>query len=312
MTISECAELLKRNDNYLILTHVRPDGDSLCSSAALCSALRRMGKTAVLFRNPETTDSYQGYVEPFLGETPENAFVIAVDVADVTMFPKGWEGNCNLAVDHHPKNPGYAEMTLVDGTKASCGEIVMILIETLTGALTKEEANLLYVAVSTDSGCFCYGNTTAETLRAGGHLIDCGAENGRLNKDLFRSYSFSRIKLESMVYSTLQTFRNNKINIAVVTLKMMEESGATEDDCDDLASLPGKIRGSVVNVTIRELEEGKCKVSLRTNEEVDSAAICGRFGGGGHKMAAGCTLNTDPEIAALLIQAAINEAWPEA
>lgn len=312
MTINECTELLKRNDDYLIITHLRPDGDTLCSSAALCSALRRMGKKAVIYRNSETTDSYQGYVAPFLGETLGKPFVITVDVADVTMFPKGWEGNCNLAIDHHPDNPGYAEMTLVDGTKASCGEIVMVLIEQLNGNLTKEEANLLYVAVSTDSGCFCYGNTTAETLRAGGHLIECGAENGRLNKELFRSYSYSRIKLESMIYSTLQSFRNNKINIAVVTLQMMEESGATEDDCDDLASLPGKIRGSVVNVTIRELEEGKCKVSLRTNEEVDSTAICARFGGGGHKMAAGCTLNTDPEIAALLIQAAINETWPEA
>ena len=94
------------------------------------------------------------------------------------------------------------------------------------------------------------------------------------------------------------------------TRRMMEESGATEDDCDDLASLPGKVRGSVVNITVRELEEGKCKVSLRTNEEVDSAAICARFGGGGHKMAAGCTLDCGPEEAAQRILDAINEFWP--
>ena len=101
------------------------------------------------------------------------------------------------------------------------------------------------------------------------------------------------------------------MNIAVVTLDMMHQAGATEDDCEDLASLPGKVRGNQVGITVRELEPGKCKVSVRTGPNVNSAELCARFGGGGHPMAAGCTLNTDPEIAALLMQAALNEMWPE-
>lgn len=311
LTLNECAEILRAHDGFFIITHVRPDGDSLCSAAALCSGLRRLGKRAVMYRNPEVTETYLPLVESYVGEPQNGDFVICVDVADVSMFPIGWEGSVDLAIDHHPKNPGYAAATIVDGSKASCGEIVMEVIELLCGDLTAEEAKQLYIAVSTDSGCFSYGNTTAETLRAAAHLIDCGAENAPLNKAFFRSYSFARLKLEGMIYANLQTFRDNKINLAVVTLDMMRECGATEDDCDDLASLPGKVRGSVVNVTVREIGEEKCKVSLRTNETVDSAAICSRFGGGGHKMAAGCTLNTDPEIAALLIMAAVNQEWPE-
>ena len=311
LTLNECAEILRGHDNYFLITHVRPDGDTLCTAAALCSALRRMGKNAAMYRNPEVTETYAPLIEPYVGEGKDGAFIVTVDLADVTMFPKGWEGSADLAIDHHPKNPGYAAATIVDGSKAACGEIVMALIELLCGELTAEEAKLLYIAVSTDSGCFSYGNTTAETLRAAAHLVDCGAENAPLNKAFFRSYSFARLKLEGMIYANLQTFRNNQINVAIVTLDMMRECGATEDDCDDLASLPGKVRGSVVNVTIREIAEGTCKVSLRTNDEVDSSAICGRFGGGGHKMAAGCTLNTDPEIAALLIMAAVNQEWPE-
>ena len=311
LTLNECAEILRGHDDYFLITHTRPDGDSLCSAAALCSGLRRLGKTAVMYRNPEITETYQPLTAPFEGEQKVGCFIITVDVADVTMFPAGWEGSADLAIDHHPKNPGYAAATYVDGTKAACGEIVMALIELLCGDLTAEEAKLLYIAVSTDSGCFSYGNTTAETLRDAAHLIDCGAENGPLNKRFFRSYTFNRLKLEGMIYANLQTFRNNQINVAVVTQEMMRESGATEDDCDDLASLPGKVRGSVVNITIRELEEGKCKVSLRTSEEVDAAAICARFGGGGHKMASGCTLNTDPEIAAMLMLAAVDQEWPE-
>ena len=311
LTLNDCAELLQAHDNYYFLTHTRPDGDTLCSAAALCSALRRMGKTAAMYPNPEITETYQPLTAPYLGDKPDGCFTVAIDLADVTMFPSGWEGSVDLAIDHHPKNPGYAAATIVDGTKAACGEIVMALIELLCGDLTAEEATLLYIAVSTDSGCFSYGNTTAETLRDAAHLIDCGADNGPLNKRFFRSYTFARLKLEGMIYAGLQSFRNNQINLAVVTLDMMRESGATEDDCDDLASLPGKVRGSIVNITIRELEEGKCKVSLRTTEEVDSSAICARFGGGGHKMAAGCTLNTDPEIAGLLIMAAVDQEWPE-
>ena len=311
LTITECIERLLANQSYYIITHVRPDGDTLCSAAALCSALRRKGKKATMLRNPGTTETYAPWVEPYTGEAPEGARIIAVDVADVTMFPYGWEGSVDLAIDHHPKNPGYAGETLLDGTKASCGEIVMSVILGMCGTLTREEANLLYIAVSTDSGCFCYGNTTAETLRAAARLIDCGAENAPINKEFFRSYSFARLRLEGMIYATLRSVRDHKINIATVTLDMMEASGATEDDCDDLASLPGKVRGNIVGIMIRELREGVCKVSLRTTEEVDSAAVCGRFGGGGHKMAAGCTLETDPETAAALMLAAVNIEWPE-
>ena len=311
LTLNECAALLRGNDRFCLLTHTRPDGDTLCSAAALCSALRRMGKKAALFRNPEITETYAPLTAPYLYTEGERGFVVACDVADVTMLPETWKGEIDLAIDHHPKNPGYARATLLDGSKASCGELVMELIELLCGGMTAEEATLLYIAVSTDTGCFSYGNTRAATLRAAAHLIDSGADNGELNRQFFRSYSPGRIRLEGLVYANLQSFRNNQVNIAVVTLDMMRQAGATEDDCEDLASLPGKVRGNQVGITVRELEPGKCKVSVRTGTSVNSAELCARFGGGGHPMAAGCTLNTDPEIAALLMQAALNEAWPE-
>ena len=311
LTLNECAALLRGNDRFCLLTHTRPDGDTLCSAAALCSALRRMGKKAALFRNPEITETYAPLTAPYLYTEGKRGFVVACDVADVTMLPETWKGEIDLAIDHHPKNPGYARATLLDGSKASCGELVMELIELLCGGMTAEEATLLYIAVSTDTGCFSYGNTRAATLRAAAHLIDSGADNGELNRQFFRSYSPGRIRLEGLVYANLQSFRNNQVNIAVVTLDMMRQAGATEDDCEDLASLPGKVRGNQVGITVRELEPGKCKVSVRTGPNVNSAELCARFGGGGHPMAAGCTLNTDPEIAALLMQAALNEMWPE-
>ncbi len=304
MRICDCASLLKDKDNILLLTHTRPDGDTLCSAAALCSALRRLGKNAGLYNNPEITETYMDFVKDYIwSESAENFYVVSVDTADLRMLPLGFEGKVDLAVDHHASNSGYAEENLVMGEKAACGEIILELIEELCGSLTQEEANLVYAAISTDTGCFCYGNTNPDTLRAAAKVIEYGAENGRLNKLLFRSMSFPRLKLEGLLYANMRSYRDNSINVAVVTLDMMRESGATEDDCDDLASLAGKVRGSVVSVTVRELPDGRSKASVRTNDQVNASAICARFGGGGHAMAAGCNANMGPyELADALLE----------
>ena len=310
MTLNECAALLREHDNYILITHVRPDGDTLGSASALCSALRRLGKRAALLSNPQTTQTYLDLCEKYFSpEIPDGAYVISVDTADKTMFQKGFSGGVDLSLDHHPSNTGYARTTVVDHTLAACGELVLDLIEELCGGLTAEEASLLYAAVSTDSGCFCYGNTTARTLRDAARLVDYGADNARLNKLLFRSFSFGRLKLEGMVFSTLRSYRGNAINVAVITREMLEAAGVTEDDCDDLASLAGRVRGNVVAITVREIEDGWSKASVRTNELVNSSDICAHLGGGGHAMAAGCTVRMGPyELADRLVEIT-NEIW---
>lgn len=304
MKICDCAAFLRARDNILLISHSRPDGDTLCSAAALCSALRRLGKRAGLYNNPEITESYMDFVRPYIWESiPEHAFIVSVDTADLRMLPQGFDGRVDMVIDHHASNPGYAENNLIMGHKAACGEIILELIEELCGGLNKEEANLVYAAISTDTGCFCYGNTNPDTLRAAARTIEYGAENGYLNKLLFRSMSYSRLKLEGLIYASMRSYRDNKVNVAIVTLDMMRESGATEDDCDDLASLAGKVKGSVVSITVRELPDGRSKASVRTNETVNASDICARFGGGGHSMAAGCNAPMGPfEFAEALIK----------
>ncbi len=310
MKICDCEALLRANDNILLITHVRPDGDTLCSAAALCSALRRLGKNAGMYNNPEITDTYESFVRGYIWtEVPENAYVVSIDTADVTMFPVGFEGKVDLAIDHHASNPGYADNSLVYSEKAACGEIILELIIALCGGLSKEEADLVYAAISTDTGCFCYANTNPDTLRAAAKAIEYGAENGWLNKLLFRSLSFSRLKLEGLIYATMRSYRNNAINVAVITLDMMRESGATEDDCDDLASLAGKVKGNVVAITVRETSPGRSKASVRTNELVNASEVCAHFGGGGHAMAAGCNAEMSPQELADAILEVVNEVY---
>ena len=185
------------------------------------------------------------------------------------------------------------------------------LIEELLGAPDPEEANLLYIAVSTDTGCFVYANTNADTHRAAAKVLDAGAELPRINKLLFRTKRRERLALEGMVYSTLTSLRGGELNIAVITLDMLRASGVTENDCEDLANLAGQVAGSRVSVTVRELslDPPESKVSLRTDGGVDASRVCARFGGGGHKMAAGCELPLPPRETAEAIRAAVEEAW---
>lgn len=310
MNYKACAEFLKTRDDFLIVTHINPDGDTMGSAAALCSALRRLGKRACLYPNRQVIKKLRPYVEPYYApEGYEAGCVISVDTATEQMFAHGFEGKVELCIDHHPSNSRYAKKLLLQADKAACGEIVLELIKALCGGLSREEANLLYIAVSTDTGCFMYANTNAATFKAAAKLLEYGACNGELNVRFFRKKSASRLRLEGLVFSSMRLYRDGKICVVCIDRAMLEKAGATEDDLDDIAGLAGMAETSLVNVTIREKSDGSSKVSLRSGPQVNSSEICAVFGGGGHAMAAGCTISCPPDKAEKMILEVINEVW---
>ncbi len=310
MNYKQAAKELLTHENILLLTHCNPDGDTVASAAALCSALNRGGRTAYLYRNEQISEKLLRYCERFFApEGFQPKYVVAVDVADEKLFAKGFAGKVDLCIDHHPTNTGYAAQTLVRPEKAACAELVLELIQCMNGELTREEATLLYIGLSTDTGCFQYANTNAAAFRAAAELLRMGADNAKINWVFFRKVSVARLKLESMIYSGLRFYRDGKIVVATVTRRMLAESGAGEDDLDDLAGLSGRAEGAVLNITIREQPDGSSKISVRSNEEVSSSAICAVFGGGGHEMAAGCTIYGDTEKARELLLNVIDEVW---
>ena len=311
MNYRECAKLLKQQDKILLITHRDPDGDTCGSAAALCSALRRLGKEAFLIRNPGYTRKVLPYLAPYLA--PEGfapACCVSVDVATERMFPPDFEGNVLLCVDHHETNSHYGENELVRGEKSSCGEIVLELIKSLCGSVTEEEATLLYIAVTTDTGCFQYANTGSQTLAAASELLRLGARQHEISQLFFRKVSNARLMLEGMIYSGMRFYREGKLVFAVITQDMIRRSGATKDDFDDLASLAGRSEDSILNVTIREQEDGSSRVSVRSSPGISSSAICTAFGGGGHDMAAGCSIACPPEKAVELVLEVIDELYP--
>jgi len=291
ITIAETVAWLKGRDSFLILTHRRPDGDTVGCAGALAQGLREIGKTAYVLMNPEITPRYARFVDDYWapdGFTPEH--VIAVDTASRTLFPQNigdYADSISLTIDHHPSNSCYAELTCLTDA-ATCGETIYEILIELSGTISAKSADSLYAAVTTDTGCFVFANTTANSLRVAASLIDSGARHRALNKLLFRTKTRSRISIESLIYSGLEYHFDGAVAISTITKEMMESANATEDDVDDIAALPGSIEGVLAGITIRELSSPQdCKVSVRTSQSVDAHLISAHFGGGGHKLAAG-------------------------
>lgn len=313
LTVKEAANLLSLHNNFVILTHKRPDGDTLGCGAALCSALRRAGKRAYLLRNGGATEKFVPFIERFYtrrGFQITNEYIVTVDVASSNMLGDRLQLNVDLAIDHHESNSRFANNLLLDSTASACGEIILKVIKELCGSVTKEEADLLYIALSTDTGCFQYGNTNAASFRAAAELCELNADVAKLNQLFFRTFSRARIALEGAIMSSLRSYSAGKITMAVITRKMVEASGAGDDDMEDLASLPGKVAGTLVAAMVKENDKGFSKISLRSTGEVNVSEVCAKFGGGGHAMASGCEIDLPPEEAAEVIRAAIEEKMP--
>ena len=294
LTVEQTAALLRTFDNILILTHVRPDGDTVGCAAALCAGLRALGKTAYLLPNPELTKTTAPYFAPYAapeGFAPET--VISTDVATVNLLPenaRAYVGRIDLAIDHHPSHSGFGAANCVDDTCAACGELMYDICKQL-GEVTPEIALPLYVAVSTDTGCFVYGNTTARTHRVAADLIEIGIPYRDANKRHFRTKSAKRLKLEAVLMQGLELLQGGTLAIGAISLADMAAVGAAEEDAEDIAAFIGQIEGVYNSVTIRELKPGECKLSVRTNPvKLNATKVCALLGGGGHAAAAGCTV----------------------
>ena len=316
MTVQEAAALLRRKDKILILTHRRPDGDTMGCAAGLCAALRQLGKEAWVLPNPEATELNGCYAAPYLAPAGvEPAFVVSVDIAARQLFFPAAEAylhRVDLAIDHHPSQEFFARETCLEADRAACGEIVYAICREL-GEITREIALPLYAAVATDTGCFVYANTTANTHRVAAALMDTGIDYFFVNKRHFRTKSPRRMKLEAEMVEHMEFFDQGRGVFMAVPLGLMESLQATEEDAEDLSSLAGLIEGTDCGAVLRELPGGEWKLSLRTgaNGRVNATRVCRRLGGGGHAMAAGATIPGTLEEVKAKIREAVAAALAE-
>lgn len=300
------AGYLEALDNVLLLTHVRPDGDTIGSAAALCRALRDCGQTAYLLPNPEITATYVPYAAPYWApEGWQAEHIVSVDIADASLLPENaqsYRDRIELAIDHHPSQTFFARNTCLEADSAACGEIVYEIIQHLT-ALTADIALPLYVAVSTDCGGFQYGNTTARTHRIAAALMDV-VDVAAVNKALFRTKSRVRLAMESRMVADMKLFDHQRVVVMEIPLSLRQEMQATDADIEELSALPALVEGTDCGVTLRELRPGTVKVSVRTGPRVDACALCRILGGGGHHAASGATVEGTLDEARMAVLAA--------
>ena len=283
-------------DDILILCHKNPDGDTLGSGAALCLALRRLGKTAAVLCSDPIPAMYAFLPITVFDGSFAPRFVVAVDVAGIQLFgdknnmPRYAE-HVDLCIDHHASNSGYAYESLVDGSAAAAAELLTSLIPELGVELTPDIAACLYTGLATDTGCFRFTNTTAATHRAAARLIEAGAGVATLNERLFECRSHARMEAERMALESLEYYYGDRCAMICLTWDQIQAAGVAGAELEDLTSLPRSIEGVEVGLTLRQQKDGSYKISVRTGNQTNACSIARRLGGGGHPRAAGCEIS---------------------
>lgn len=310
LTVAETAALLRRFDDVLILTHVRPDGDTVGCAAALCLGLRALGKRAYLLHNSGQTRTTAPYFQSL--EAPEDfvpAKIVSTDIASLGLLPENaqrYRSKIDLAIDHHPSFERFGKDNIVRPEAAACGELIYDILREL-GPVTAEMALPLYVAISTDTGCFQYSNTSANTHAVAAALLDTGIDYRAVNKVFFRTKSRKRMALEGDMLANMEFYDHERVVVLKVPISLMERVGADEGDAEDLSALGGQIEGCDCAITMRELEPDVWKFSVRTGSRVNASAVCAELGGGGHAAAAGCTVEAPLVEAKRRILAAVEK-----
>lgn len=268
-----------------IFCHKNPDGDTLGSAFALWAFLRSRGvRTAVRCTDP-IGSVYDFLTDEYSEEEFEPACRIAVDCSDINRLGSYSTLVFDVCIDHHGSQTFFANETWVDAASASCSEMILQLLERLDAQLTQYICDALYAGMSTDTGCFRFGNTTAATHMAAARLIALGARHTELNRQFFMQKTRARVALERAVYNSLDFRCGGQLAIVALTRSVLDETGAQPDDLDGLSDMPRCVQGVEIGVTIRE-EENYNKASLRSTH-VDISGVCRSFGGGGHAFAAG-------------------------
>ena len=312
LSMEELCDRLCENKTTLIVYHVRPDGDAIGSAFSLRELLRMMGIPAICACSDEIpdrlqflTDGVQGSVLPEEGLELDAQRVISVDSASPQQLGELFlrvRRSVDLMIDHHGTGTVYADH-YIDSDSSATGEIIYEIAKELVKRGKIEEIpprviNGVYAAICSDTGCFRYANTTPKTLRYGAELLEAGAAQQPIHQGLFDAKSVKQVRAEGEAGRRLRLYEGGRIASVTFPYSSKFALSLSDEDLETIIEIPRSIQGVEVAVSIRQpKEEGSFKVSMRSSSEVDVAAVCASFGGGGHKKAAGCTIEA-PNVGA--------------
>ncbi|MDY2960641.1 MAG: bifunctional oligoribonuclease/PAP phosphatase NrnA [Hornefia sp.] len=289
---------LKAANSILIFPHVNGDGDAIGSAVALCRALRKSGKTAYILVEDSIPQNLKfialDYATCNFHVIAEPDVCICVDCGDYSRFPKRKDkflsGKKTICVDHHGTSKPFCNYNYIDSAAAATGELIYKLLAEMDAPMDKEIGEALFTAITMDTGNFQYSNTTKETHEIVAKLYELGIDANRISIELYESISPEKMRLESKILSKVQFFGKGKLAIGFVSQDMLKETGAKLEDAEGVVSQIRSINGVEIAVLVKEKEELVCRVSLRGKKYADVSKIAESFHGGGHKKAAGCTV----------------------
>lgn len=294
--VKQAAELLLNSDNILLLCHKNPDGDTLGSAGGLMYALKKLDKCCAVMCHDKIPAKYDFlkldlYRNQFIPD-----LIVAVDAATVNLLGEStspYRENVDLCIDHHPSNSGYAKMVCCEDTLPATAQLMLSVIETMGVSLDKNIANCLYTGIMTDTGCFKYAATTAETHMAAAKLLNAGAEHLFISNRFFMSKSRKNIELEKYALNSMEFLFEDRCAVVVLTKEILDSVKAEPSDIEGISAMPRAIEGVQVGITIRQISDNSFKISIRTDENVNASEIAQGLGGGGHTRAAGCEIIGD-------------------
>lgn len=292
-------EIEKAKSIYLA-SHVQPDGDNIGSLLALGLALKKMNKNVFMLKTDNIPKDFLFLPNIDLIKEYDESDIdlfIALDSSDEERLGSNKEllqkANNIINIDHHLSNTNFGDINIVDSYAAATCEIVFKLIKKMGIEIDKDIATCLFTGISTDTGSFMYENANEETHLIAAELIRIGIDKQEININIWQNKSLINTKLFIKTLETLKTYFDDRVAIVEVTRDNLRSIGASMEDSEGVVSFVRDIEGVEVSIMLKEFEENEIKVSMRSKRYVDVSKVCSLFGGGGHKKAAGCTINSN-------------------
>lgn len=294
--LSQVVELIEKKNRFAITSHIRPDGDSLGSSLGLYWLLRSLEKDVEVIMRDTAPHAYRQLpgveairVTPAIDRAYEAVFVIEcsdIDRPGLIDLEKQFVVN----IDHHSTTALFGTVNWIDPTASAVGEMIYNLCKAMGVRVTKEIAEGIYTALLTDTGSFHYSNTTERTFKIASELVRAGVRPARIAEAIFGSYQWPKIELLSQVLATARRDQTGQVVWMRQTLAMQEQTKACDEDADGFVNYPLTVGEVEATALFKECSPGVYRTSLRSKGEVNVAKVAEQFGGGGHRNAAGCTL----------------------
>jgi len=293
--LRQIAEKIRASRSVAITSHLRPDGDSICTGLALAGMIELLGKRVTLVNKDPTPFPFihlPAIGRLSIGQIPPRGFdlVILLECANVSRSgQEGLDGYFKINIDHHFSNDVYADINWIDPTASAVGEMAFTLAERMKLPISPEIAGHLYYAIVSDTGCFQFSNTSARSFEVSHKLVNLGANPIKTTEFLFNTNTPEKIRLLGQVLSTLRM--NRRGNIATITMfkRVLNALNLKEIDTEDITALARSIKGVEMVLFFKEVSRNTFRVSLRSKDKANAAAVAEYFGGGGHIHAAGFT-----------------------